>query len=85
MEIIGIHPSMIFTYNSSFKLSVATTPEKKQKLDTLLEYLEHYGIVCVGIDSNETRTYVKESPDILHTFFQRNKIGKKTVVMSHPK
>ena len=65
---------MLFTFNPSFKLSVATTPAKKQKLDTLLEYLEHYGIdqnriVYIGNESNETRTYVKESPDILRTFF----------------
>lgn len=83
-------PSMLFTFNPSFKLSVATTPAKKQKLDTLLEYLEHYGIdqnriVYIGNESNEsneTRTYVKESPAILRTFFERNKIGKKSVVLS---
>ena len=80
-------PSMVFTYNPAFKLTGTTTPAKKQKLDTLLEYLKHYNIdqnrvVFVDDEQNKTKTYVKESPSILRTFFQHNKVGKKSVVLT---
>jgi hypothetical protein len=35
---------LIFTFNPAFRFDGNTTPAKKKKLDTLLEYLKHYGI-----------------------------------------
>ena len=70
------------TYNPDFRFDCATTPAKKEKLNTLLNYLAHYEIDKKRIIYlNESRTYVKESAELLKTFFYVNKIPKNCVAL----
>lgn len=67
-------PPILFTYNSAFRTDRNMTKRRKDQVDHLRECMDKYGIsaeriIYVGNNTNETRTYVKESPDLLRLFF----------------
>ena len=78
---------MLFTLNPAFRFADNTTPAKKKKLNTLLEYLKHYRIdkeriEYIGSNNDKGKTYVRESPELIRRFFNKNKIPKYSVALT---
>jgi hypothetical protein len=70
----NITPPILFTYNSAFRQDRKETEKRSKKLSHLRKCMVKYGIsgeriIYVGKGNNETRKYVKESPDLIRRFF----------------
>lgn len=67
-------PPMLFTYNGAFREDRNPTKKRSVAVMHLHEAKEKYGIVkeriqYIGNDKNESRTYARECPELLITFF----------------
>jgi len=79
-------PCMLFTYNPHFQLKKNGKQAHDQKVDYLVQMMENYGIkkraICyLGKEKNETRRFVKESPQLSEIYFDRyKKVGRKLIL-----
>ena len=67
-------PAMMFTYNPAFRTDARGGRQKQRWLKHYREHLAHYGVseervVYMGALKGEKRTYVPESPELIHIFF----------------
>lgn len=80
-------PPMLFTYNSAFRSDRNMTKRRKEQFEHLHECLDKYGISqdrikYVGNDTNETRTYVKECPELIRMFFEQYEVPPDVTIYS---
>ncbi len=78
---------MLFTYNSAFREDRNPTKKRSAQVTHLHECMDKYGIVkerivYMGSDKNETRTYVRESPDLVRHFFGHYGVPPDTTIYS---
>ena len=78
---------MLFTYNSAFRSDRNMTKRRKEQFEHLHECLDKYGISqdrikYVGNDTNETRTYVKECPELIRMFFEQYEVPPDVTIYS---
>jgi hypothetical protein len=80
-------PPMLFTYNSAFRQDRKMTPKRSTQVAYLRQCLQEYGIsedrvVYVGNDKTESRTYVRECPDLLRRFFHVYEVPPSATIYS---
>ena len=80
-------PPILFTYNSAFRTDRNVTKRRKEQVDHLHECMDKYGISAdrikyVGNNTNETRTYVKECPELVRLFFEEYEVPPDVTIYS---
>ena len=80
-------PSMLFTYNPSFRRDRNPTDRRDEQIKHLDECLKEYSIasariIYIGKQIGESRKYAAESAEILKQFFKHYEVPRFTTILS---